>query len=278
MIDTRVAAVALNPQFGDLPAMEEKIVRWTRRAAAERADVVIFPEGILTTYDVPNIAACAIPLDSPVLRRIQAAAAQAGVIVSVGFLERSSLGFHVSNVHLGRDVFLPCRKCHLTESEKALCVAGDRIVVQHLPRCVVGTLICYDSAFPRATETLVRKGAEILVHSSCHAFYSAGETRDYPAAIHKRRNHILKYWRARAYDYSCFAVQVDNVGEASNGEWFPGYMAVFGPDGEPIVEGTRGEEDMIVADLSAAFLDKARAEWIGHFRAMADARPELYTP
>jgi predicted amidohydrolase len=278
MKDTRVAAVAVNPRMGDLAAMEESLAAWTRKAARERADVVIFPEGILTTYDVPGIAKCAVEVDSAVMGRLRKMAEEAGIIVSVGFLERSEKGFHVSNVHLGRGVFHLYRKCHLTAEEKPLCVPGETLSVQALATATFGTMICYDSAFPRAAKTLVDRGAHVLVHSSCHAFYEKGEPRDYAAALARRRNHVLKYWRARAYDLSCYGVQVDNVGEAANGQWFPGYTAIFGPDGEVMGEAANGKEEMVVADLTAQALYKARAGGAGHFCTLSDARPELYTP
>ena len=276
MQDFRIAVVPVQPLHGDVAGIEAKITDWILKAGKAGAKLVVFPEGILSAYDVANLETSALTLDSPVLQRIQDAAVAADVIASVGFLERSVIGYHVSNVHLGRDVFIPYRKCHLTEQEKIRCVAGQSLLPQTLPMVTVGTLICYDSAHPRAVESLVRRGAELLVHSSCHSYYVRGQARDYPAALADRREHVLKYWRARAYDYSCYAVQVDNVGEAATGEWFPGYSAVFGPDGKIIAEATSGREEMVLADLDGGYLAHCRENWVGHFKALVDARPELY--
>ena len=276
MQNFRIAAIPVKPMHGDPAGIQSKIISWIQTAAASGAKLIVFPEGILSAYDIANLQASALTLDSPLIQRIHDAASDADVVVSVGFLERSVVGYHVSNVHLGRDLFIPYRKCHLTETEKTLCVPGQSLVPQRLPMVNVGTLICYDSAHPRAVESLVRRGAELLVHSSCHSYYQRGETRDYPTALAKRREHVLKYWRAKAYDYSCYAVQVDNVGETATGEWFPGYTAVFGPDGSILAEVAGGKEEMVVADLDGEYLAHCRENWVGHFKALADARTDLY--
>jgi (R)-amidase len=274
----RIAAIPLRPRHSDVPGSADHLIDWIRRAGATGAgaELVVFPEGILCAYDLDHIQDCALSLDSPVLARIQDTAAQARTIASVGYLERSPSGYYVSNLHLGRDIFINYRKCHLTESEKKCCLPGDHLEPQSLPMATIGTLICYDSAHPRAVETLIRRGAQVLVHSSCHSFYQRGQPRNHPQAIAHRRDHILKYWRAKAYDYSCYAVQVDNVGEASNGEWFPGYTAIFGPDGSILAEADQAREEMVIADLDAQHLAHCRENWVGHYKALQDARPELY--
>jgi hypothetical protein len=43
-----------------------------------------------------------------------------------------------------------------------------------------------------------------------------------------------------------------------------------------LAESTTGADALVMADLDGSFLEKARAEWIGHYRALADGRPELY--
>jgi predicted amidohydrolase len=149
--------------------------------------------------------------------------------------------------------------------------------VQRLPHITTGTLICYDSAFPNACETLVRRGAELLVTPTCNG--TTVHERDRIGAdelIRRRRAHVHRYWRARAYDTSVFTAYVDNVGEIANGTWYLGYAAVFGPDGEVIAEGKGGREELVIADLRADDFDRARREHIGHFHTLSDARPELY--
>ena len=193
----KVACVALNPKMGDVAANRDNIIKWMRKAAAADAKLVIFPEGILSGYSFRHIEKSALSLDAPEIADIGAEAASLRLVVSIGLLERFHEGIYVSQLCLGRGLFIPYRKCHLTETEKKLCVAGDVLGIQDLGFVRMGTQICYDSAFPRASETLVRKGAELLITPTGHAYdWKRGEKRDCAAAIRKRRCHVGKYWRA----------------------------------------------------------------------------------
>lgn len=275
----RVAAVTLTPRTSRVAANLDSVMAWMRKAAEAGARLVLFPEGILSGYDLAQIERSSLRADGPELRRLREEAAALGVCVSAGYLERADGVFFVSQCAAGPGgLWLNYRKCHLTESERKACAAGDRLAVQDLGFVRMGVQICYDSAFPRASETLVRRGADLLFTPTCHCFYERGERRDYPAALEKRRRHVNTYWRARAYDYSTYAIYADAVGETEAGEWFPGYVAVFGPDGEVVAESVAGEEAMVIADLDPERQDRCRREWVGHYRSLADARPELYEP
>jgi predicted amidohydrolase len=178
---------------------------------------------------------------------------------------------------VGRGVRFVHRKCHRTSWELKHCRAGTSLEVPDIGPAKVGTLICYDSAFPAAAETLVRRGAEILIQPSCHGMSAkAVSVAERAEEIRKRKRHVEKYWGARAYDYTCYAIYVNHAGENARGNWFPNYVGVFGPDGEVIAETVTEGEQMVIADLSGSFLEKCRKDRIGHFAMMGDARPELY--
>lgn len=273
----RVACLAVNPKLGEVAANRETVLTWTRKAAAAGARLALFPEAFLSGYALGLLARSAVTQDSEDLRAIRTTAAQLGVVVSIGFFERAPEGVYLSQAYLGQSQSLIYRKCHLTAGEKKACVAGAVLDVQKLGFACLGTQICYDSAFPRATETLVRKGAEILFTPTAHAYaWPPQEKRNYAAVIRQRQAHVGKYWRARAYDYSCYSIYVDNVGMTRRGAWFPGYIGVFGPDGEVVAENTSGEETMVLADLDGKHLATCRKSWIGHYQALADSRPDLY--
>jgi NAD+ synthase (glutamine-hydrolysing) len=52
----RVALAQVNATVGDLGGNTELLVTWTRRAAAEGARIVVFPEMMLTGYPVEDLA------------------------------------------------------------------------------------------------------------------------------------------------------------------------------------------------------------------------------
>ena len=238
---------------------------------------MVFPEAALTDYDLDVIDRTAITQESPAVQELVALAEWRGIMLSFGFLERAADGFYVTQALVGPGHRSFHRKCHRTGWELKHCQAGETLEVADIGLAKVGTLICYDSAFPAAAETLVRRGAEILIQPSCHGM-SAKDVPppQRPRAILERKRHIEKYWGARAYDYTCYAIYVNHAGENARGNWFPNYAGFFGPDGEVIAETVTEGEQMVLADLSGSLLADSRKKRVGHYAMMGDARPELY--
>jgi len=56
MTKLRIALAQVNATVGDLDGNAELIVAWTRRAAERGAQVVAFPEMMLTGYPVEDLA------------------------------------------------------------------------------------------------------------------------------------------------------------------------------------------------------------------------------
>lgn len=277
MQDFRVAAVTLTPKYQNVQANLQAVCDWSRQAADAGAKLILFPEGFLSGYDLQEMPQTAVTLDSPEVQAIARLAEQRGVVIGFGLLERSPEGFHITQAYVGKGIRQHHRKAHLTDWDKKHCQPGQTLDLQDVGVAKLGTLICYDSAFPAAAETLVRKGADILIQPSCHGNWAKDvQPADRPGEILKRKEHILKYWRARAYDYSTYAIYLNHAGVTSHGEWFPNYVGIFGPDGEIIAEHVDEGEQMVLADLSAERLDQCRRDKIGHYGTLSDARPELY--
>ena len=275
--DVRVAAVGICSNSGELQQNLERHCAWVERAASAGAQLIVFPEASLTGYDLNQIKDAAIELKSDAAQTLAALAERRNVLISFALLERAPEGCYVTQAIVGPGLCLHHRKCHRTAWELQHCLAGSSLSVQDIGIAKLGTLICYDSAFPAAAETLVRAEAEILIQPSCHGQSSRdlpNSTR--PAEIIKRRRHVAKYWGARAYDFTSYAVYVNHAGENKRGDWFPSYCGIFGPDGEVIAENVEEGEHMVIADLSGEFLTSCREQRVGHFQTLADARPELY--
>jgi beta-ureidopropionase len=277
MNDFRVAAVTLTPSYLDVPANLGAICDWSVRAGTAGARLVIFPEAMLSGYDLEAMEQTSIAADGPEVLAITQLAEELNIVIGFGLLERSPRGFFITQLYVGAGIRQWHRKCHLTSWDRKFCQPGDTLEVQDIGLAKLGTLICYDSAFPAASEALVRKGAEILIQPSCHGSWSRDvPLQDRPMEFLKRRNHILKYWRARAYDYTCYAIYVNHSEVTSRGEWFPGYVGIFGPDGEIMAESREEGEQIVFADLTDVFLQTCRRNSIGHYGTLGDARPELY--
>jgi NAD+ synthase (glutamine-hydrolysing) len=89
----RIAMAQVNATVGDLTGNADKIVEWTRRAARQGAQLVVFPEMMLTGYPVEDLALRGSFLNASraavreVAERL-AADGLGGIAVVTGFLDR----------------------------------------------------------------------------------------------------------------------------------------------------------------------------------------------
>jgi NAD+ synthase (glutamine-hydrolysing) len=89
----RIALAQVNPTVGDLDGNADIIVEWSRRAASAGADLVVFPEMMLTGYPVEDLALRASFIDASIaaLRGIAGRLAAGGMgdlAVVTGYLDR----------------------------------------------------------------------------------------------------------------------------------------------------------------------------------------------
>lgn len=91
-----------------------------------------------------------------------------------------------------------------------------------------------------------------------------------------KKKRWLRYVPARAYDNAVYVAICNQVGDNGAGRDFAGVTFVCNPQGEVIAEAqSSAEEELIIADLKASELSRARGEpefFFRHFR-----RPELYS-
>jgi NAD+ synthase (glutamine-hydrolysing) len=89
----RIALAQVNATVGDLDGNAERIVEWTRRAAVRGAQVVVFPEMMLTGYPVEDLALRASFVEASIAALHEVAARLAaeglgGMAVVTGYLDR----------------------------------------------------------------------------------------------------------------------------------------------------------------------------------------------
>jgi predicted amidohydrolase len=84
------------------------------QAAAHGAQLAVLPEGFLSAYELDAKETMAVAFDGPELSSLREKAASLDLVLCVGYLERSALGFHVSQAYLGSAIRLNYRKAHLT--------------------------------------------------------------------------------------------------------------------------------------------------------------------
>lgn len=270
MLQTRIALVQMESKFGDIDHNLQKIEHFTRKASAQKVDIICFPELCLQGYSRDKSGPTAEPIPGPSSNRVTYMAREHGLIIMVGMAENSG----TNNPYITHLVAYPdgkisrYRKTHLGSSEKPYFTPGNELTVFNSEKATLGVEICWDLHFPEVTTILSLKGAEIIFapHAS-------------PTIVGDRREIWLKYLTARAYDNAVFLAACNLVGEDGTGHNFCGGMLVIDPKGNIIAESFEQQEGMLVADLNAEVINLIRqgdSPSMRHSFYLAGRRPELY--
>jgi deaminated glutathione amidase len=144
-------------------------------AAAQRADLAVFPEGTQARFG-SDLRAAAEPLDGPFGTKIGETAGKLGVATVAGMFEPAPDG-RVYNTAVAVDAsgqrVAAYRKIHVFDAfgqrESDLVAPGSEPVLADLAGLRIGFLTCYDVRFPEHARALATRGAELIVIPSAWA-------------------------------------------------------------------------------------------------------------
>jgi predicted amidohydrolase len=217
---TRIALCQI-PVSTDPSANLDQVRRSVERAAADGAELAIFPEAALTRYG-RRITELAEPLDGPFVTGLAESARAHGLSVIAGVFEPGTgpaAGGRAPRVRntavaVGPDGELKAayRKIHLFDSfgarESELVEPGDEPVVVELAGIRVGLVTCYDLRFPELTRALADLGADLF---AVIAAWGSGPMKE---------EHWTTLVRARAIENTTWTAA---VGQAPNPEAADGF-------------------------------------------------------
>ncbi len=226
---------------------------YTRRAADEGAQLVLFPEATMCRFGVP-LAPIAEPLDGAWASGVRAIAERAGIVVVAGMFVPTDDG-RVTNTLIasGPGVDAHYHKIHLYDAygfaESKTVAPGHEPVIISVDGVRVGLTLCYDVRFPELYVELAERGAQLI---TVHASWGTGPGK-------------LDQWtllaRARADHTTGFVAAVDL---ASPGD----ALAALGPTGVggslvasavgEIVASAGDDAQLLVTDLDLNAARKAR--------------------
>lgn len=272
MQDLRIALVQMRSRIGDTANNLATIERFAKEAAAQKVDIVCFPELSICGYNAGNtLTPEPEPLSGDSVQRLEEIGRKNGVTLLAGLLERdvSGIVYNTQVICNSAGLIGRYRKTHVPTSEIGTwCHSSDLPVFLH-PKVRYGIEICYDIHFPEVSTVLAGKGAEILFVPHASSSSVVGES----AAA--KKNRWLRYVPARAYDNTVYVAVCNQVGDNGAGRDFGGVTFVCNPLGEVVAEAQSStEEEMIIADLKSFELEQARSVtelFFRHFR-----RPEIY--
>jgi NAD+ synthase (glutamine-hydrolysing) len=237
----RVALAQINSVVGDLDGNRERILGRLEEAKRNGADVVLFPELIVTGY----------PPEDLLLRPGFIRAAER----SLEEIARACRGITalVGTPHFDRDLYNACAVCAAGEvkavyrkrflpnygvfDEDRYFAPGRDLILLELGKTLLGPTVCEDmwQPGPPATE-LALAGAELVVNISASP-YHVGKERE--------REEMFV---TRARDNSCFVAFCNAVG-GQDELIFDGHSCVIDDEGVVLARAPGFEEALLVVDV-----------------------------
>jgi predicted amidohydrolase len=287
MRTTRVAAVSMNGFLGVPERVLSAIEGWCERAAAEQAELVLFPELVIHGHCTPNTWELAEPVpDGPSVSRLVQIARRHRLVLCAGMSEKERDIVYNTQVMVGPDGYLgKQRKLHLSRDEGFYYKGGRELPVFDVGPCKVAIIICYDNQFPEVARVLALRGADVLLMPHAARFFPWDDTPQSEARARRYSHTFFKQYALRARENACFAVLADQVGRAGHVKQWPadsenqphhaGAALIWGPDGELLAatQEERIREEMIVTTLDATLLGQQRA--LANYM-LRTRRPELF--
>jgi NAD+ synthase (glutamine-hydrolysing) len=246
----RVALAQVNPTVGALESNARMVIDWMERARALGADVVAFPELVLTGYPPEDLVFKPAFIEANLRALAEVAARSKGLTAVVGFVDKRDDIFNAAavlhdGVHVGtyHKQYLPN---YGVFDENRYFQAGTESPVFTLGDRVLATNICEDIWYPTGPTTAqALAGADLVISINASPFH-AGKA--------KFREKMLA--TRAADDLVCLAF-VNTVG-GQDELVFDGQSFIFDEKGECVARGRAFEEDLVVADLELNNVFRAR--------------------
>ncbi|ADQ15594.1 nitrilase-related carbon-nitrogen hydrolase [Halanaerobium hydrogeniformans] len=262
MEDLRAAAVNFESVLFDIEKNIKNIRKWTAKLQ-DKVDIILFPEMAVTGYtNEPKIKDYALNINSSAVKELLLIAEEYQQIIIVGLAEKEAANYYISQLIISPDGIIgKYRKSHLSPNESKIFSAGQKIEVFTVKNTKIAVQICYDSHFPELSTIQAVKGAEVI-------FVAFATPRgDYLS----KKERLLRYLRARAYDNSCYIVAANLVNQECSME---GAALIIDPKGRVIAESGAAEESYAVSLLKSEKISRIKDLKMGYF--LAHRRPELY--
>jgi len=293
-----VAVVQAAPVLFDRAATVAKTCELTRQAAAQGAQLVLFPEAFIPAYPrglgfgtvVGSRSAAgretwqrywenSVDVPGPETRALGQAAKESGVFLAVGVIERdaqfSGGTLYCTLLYFGPDGQLlgKHRKLKPTAAERLIWGEGDGSTLTVLDTALgkVGGLICWENYMPLARMAMYGKGVEIYLAPTADA-------RDTWQATMR---HIACEGRCFVLGCNQFVTKSMYPADLPGLEDLAGQPEVMSrggsvivsPLGEVLAGPLFGEEGMLTAALDLAEVSRGKFDFdvVGHY-----ARPDVF--
>jgi len=270
MQTVKIAACQIDISLGKLDSNFEKVTRMISLAVENKAQIIIFPECVLSGYCLNSAGeteSMALEKTSPYLSEIFKICGSLNVFCILGFIEKEENSFYNSAGIFGPEgYFAGYRKVHLP-------VLGvDRFVspgnlgfpVFDTPLGKIGLNICYDQRFPESARVLMLNGAQLIIVPTNEPDTAKGVC------------DLLT--RARAYENRVFYAWVNRIGTERK-TTFMGRSQIIDCSGTILAKAGDSSEEIIYAEIIPDGADKKSSVYIpGEYEIdlLRDRVPEYY--
>jgi nitrilase len=295
----RAATVQAEPVWNDVDGGIDKTIALVAEAASNGAEIVAFPEVWIPGYPwflwldsvawqsqfvVPYVTN-SIEVGSDRFARIEAAARENGIAVSLGFSERDSGSVYIAQAFIDANGVTKTvrRKLKPTHVERTLFGEGDGSDIQVIDTDLgrVGALNCWEHLQPLAKYAMFAQGEQL--HVAAWPSFSIFEGAVYALGPEVNVGAARQY----AVEGQTFVLSPSGiVGEAGQHLLADtdlkkqllrvggGHARIFGPDGQDLAEPLAPTaEGILYADIdySAILAAKNAADPVGHY-----SRPDVF--
>jgi N-carbamoylputrescine amidase len=232
----------------------EVCLGWLAAAAAQSADLVLFPEGQFGPYfpQFPHQDASRylMALDHPILRAFQDACQEWGLAATANLYWERGQGRYSATALIDRrgEVLGISSKLHIAcvpsfFEQHYFSPGQGGFPVYDLGLGRAGVVICYDRHYPESIRACALRGAELIL---------------VPTANVTAEDMTMFEWEMRvaAFQNNVFIAMGNRVGQEAE-MTFAGASLVVDPDGQLLAR-AGGDEGLLVVDLDLAHVARSR--------------------
>lgn len=231
---------------GDLDSTLAETAHIADMAAKQGADLLVFPEGYLTGYYIPDLSGGGLPGVEAALTQVADIARHSGLAIAMGShldtpdgLRNAAVVFDGSGTELGRYY----KRALFGEWERQTFRAGRNPLRFCCAGLNVGVAICYDVEFPELIRAEAQANVDLVIVLTALM------------APHERiAHHVVP---TRAMENQIALGYANRVGHEGPYE-FVGLSSIRGPQGEPLAVANT-EPALLVAEIDRASIQRERA-------------------
>lgn len=225
------------------------------RAAAAGCDVVVLPECLDLGWTHASARTQAQPVPGPTATVLAEMAADHGIMIAAGLVERADERVYNSAILLSAqgEVLLRHRKVNELDFARALYATGTTVGVADTAQGRVGLNICADNHVTALGHAQGAMGARILLSPSSWAVPPDHDNERTPYG-----EEWVRPYRELALTHGMPVIGVSNVGPVVGGTWDGwrciGSSLAVGADGTVLAQGPYGEdaEELVVVTVPLA--------------------------